>query len=194
MASTVTISSDFTDEERAFVDKVQEAAWKLILNQDVERCTLGRRQKWMYSGFVPQNYLGFQNDGSFFSRNLAALRLSSRQGNFPDMTIEAYYREDFSWGQANLDLVKTFEKGVEGAFSIALNRYQMGNRDVLAWASVVGHEMLHNLGHLHPKLQDDEHAYDNDWEINAYQSCIKAEGNRPQKHFATIYACGGRVH
>jgi len=192
-ASNVEISDDFTKEEKAFVERIRARAWDLILQESVERCTLRRRNKWLYSQVVLDLYLGFNNDGSFFSRNMSALRDASNKGTFPDMLIQGYYAKDYTWALGDLNLVQTFSTGPKGKFVIQLNRYHLDEGDVLGWASVVGHEMLHNMGHLHPRLEDDANAYNNDLEINAYQSCIKSEGSAPTNHFALTYRCGGRT-
>jgi len=66
---------------------------------------------------------------------------------------------------------------IQGTFEITLNKAYLGERDYSPgrdadyWAGVIAHEMLHNLGHTHPKG-----VYDGVF-IRDYQNAIRYNGN-----------------
>jgi hypothetical protein len=115
----------------------------------------------------------------------------------PVVNIHPYYANDFSWGKANYDLVSVkFSPGrfvVEGEFDIYLNFSRLGgggdHSSPAAWAGLICHEMLHNLGHMHG-----EGDYRTSLQINALQQAV-FEAGKGSEHIvaARHFRCGGRV-
>jgi hypothetical protein len=77
---------------------------------------------------------------------------------FPELHLFPYYEEDNSWGKAFLNrvIVKYVNGPITrrtGDFVLFLNNRHLGDSgdgsDPSAWATVMGHELLHNLGHHH---------------------------------------------
>jgi hypothetical protein len=115
----------------------------------------------------------------------------------PQVNIYGYYSETFDWGKANLDLVsvKFSPAGfhVEGEFSISLNHYYLGGGGLhsspAAWAGLIVHEMLHNLGHMHGSGD-----YRTSLQINAMQQAVFEAGKGSESLVAARhFRCGGRV-
>jgi hypothetical protein len=115
----------------------------------------------------------------------------------PVVNIRPYHSDDFSWGRANLDLVtlkfgpRAFE--LEGEFDIQLNFSKLGGGGAYsspaAWAGLIAHEMLHNLGHIHG-----EGEYGTSLQINALQQAVYEAGKGNERIAAARYfRCGGRV-
>jgi hypothetical protein len=95
---------------------------------------------------------------------IGALPELDRRGAVPTLQIHAFTEESSVVGQAPRGTVVTkFFKDAsyrytlfraEGEFHVDLNAYYMSGdrlgRRPEVWAGVIAHEMLHNLGHLHP--------------------------------------------
>ena len=123
--------------------------------------------------------------------NLAANR------DRPMVNIHPYDTDDFSGGRANLDLVSVrFSRGgfvVEGEFNIQLNFRRLGGGGIHSspaiWASVICHEMLHNLGHMHG-----ENDYRTSLQINAMQQAVFLSARGSEDIVAARHLqCGGRT-
>lgn len=115
----------------------------------------------------------------------------------PVVHIHPYYSNDFDWGKANYDLVSVkFSPGgfvVEGEFEIHLNFSRLGgggnHSSPASWASVICHEMLHNLGHMHGTGD-----YRNSLQINALQQAVFEAGKGSERIVAARhFRCGGRA-
>jgi hypothetical protein len=96
---------------------------------------------------------------------------------FPDVVINANHAEREEWGDAEMGIVKVLWAGtginLRGRFKIRLNRYHLAaggeKSNPVAWASVIAHEMLHNLGHDHV-------GYSVDQQINAFTTAVYCNG------------------
>jgi serine/threonine-protein kinase len=123
-------------------------------------------------------------DDSDNSRNLllwnqlSHLRMANKDGKsyFPRVVFRVDHAESKYWAHAPLDRVTARSPdSVAGEFITTLNRYHLGARgdgsDPVAWAAVIAHEMLHNLGHRH---EDDK--YDDERQINVYQRAVYHNG------------------
>ena len=115
----------------------------------------------------------------------------------PVVNIYPYHSNDFSWGKANYDLVSVeFSRGrftIHGEFKIYLNHSRLGgggsHSSPAAWAGLIAHEMLHNLGHMHGKGD-----YRSSLQINAVQQAVFQAGRGSERIVAARYfRCGGRV-
>lgn len=100
----------------------------------------------------------------------------------PEIHLYPYYREDGSWGFArwtNRVMVK-YESNESvrrtGDFHVHLNQYHLGGdgdgSDPYMWACVLGHEMLHNLGHAH-----DVDDYGDIRQVNCFHRALYCNGN-----------------
>lgn len=115
----------------------------------------------------------------------------------PDLIISPYYREDTSWGQADLATISIITNDghwtVEGRFEVQLNQYLLatGGRfdDPITWGGVIAHEMLHNLGHSHEKGE-----YNDGNAITLFENCLNGRGNYDGNgHRRIDWQCGGRA-
>lgn len=67
---------------------------------------------------------------------------------------------------------------IDGEFRVKINRYHLhssprnSSLDVLEWAGIIVHEMLHNLGHNHDDLD-----YTDRWQMNIFKECFIHNGN-----------------
>lgn len=112
------------------------------------------------------------------------------------VNIRPYYSDDFDWGRANLNLVSiSFDEvstfRAKGEFDIELNLTRLGREGLesspAAWAGVISHELLHNLGHYHEKGE-----YRPDLQINAFQQVIFEHFSDQDLAAASTFRCGGR--
>jgi hypothetical protein len=97
---------------------------------------------------------------------------------FPKVTFKTpdYPEDSPAWASANLGLVTARGKtSVSGEFVIQINLRRLGGGgdqgDPVNWASVIAHEMLHNLGHKH-----EPNHYTDDRQINVFQHAIYWNG------------------
>lgn len=65
---------------------------------------------------------------------------------------------------------------IDGEFRVKINRYHLhsshrNSLDVLEWAGIIVHEMLHNLGHNHDDLD-----YTDRWQMNIFKECFIRNG------------------
>jgi len=105
----------------------------------------------------------------------------ARSVPFPDVEINAYHREDDSWGRADVGRVKVYWAGYgidwSGKFKVELNRYHLGSAGAGSnpemWASTIAHEMLHNLGHDHPPCDNGMGL-----QINAFSRAVHTYGRQ----------------
>jgi hypothetical protein len=121
---------------------------------------------------------------------------------FPNIHIRARHDSDGRWlGKANLNLVTVRQANgrvtQSGEFDVTLNRYYLASgglySDPEEWASTLVHEMLHNLGHLHPREND---ALSDAYQINAMNNVVLCNGyykNPRYRWRSARHLCGGRV-
>lgn len=136
-------------------------------------------------------------------RNLLYYQLTYLKAyGYPKLNVHAFSKAEDTLGFAytadkvilkfKTEDVKNFGKDtaeVSGEFKIHLNRYHIGRAgDYSAhefWAGVIAHEMLHNLGHSHPK--DD---YDEFLQIMSFQNAIRTNGTYKSGAKAPRFVCG----
>ena len=109
---------------------------------------------------------------------LVNLRMAEKDGKpyFPRVVFKVDHAESKYWAHAPLDRVTARSPdSVTGEFVTTLNRYHLGAKgdgsDPAAWAAVIGHEMLHNLGHKH-----EVDKYDDQRQINVFQRALYHNG------------------
>ncbi|MCB9870960.1 MAG: hypothetical protein H6836_02020 [Planctomycetes bacterium] len=174
----------FTNDEVAIIRAAMDKVHSLFRDPRVARITRGRYKyasvsngNWRASGLKYQRGMAV---GDYLFHQLAALR----SVRFPHVRIKAYHSTGNDWGRANTDRVQLrFSRGratVSGGFEIELNRYWLGSRgqgsDTNQWAGVIAHEMLHNLGHLHPvRGKVDDEIY-RQHQINVFDAAVSANG------------------
>jgi hypothetical protein len=97
---------------------------------------------------------------------------------FPTIHIKPFHEENDVWGYAYIGKVLTKwapgEAGnviIQGEFEVFVNTWHLGgggiNNWANMWASVIAHEMLHNLGHRHNKGE-----YVDGRQINAFHRAV----------------------
>ena len=104
---------------------------------------------------------------------------------FPSIHIDAYLdAEDYAVARASVGVV-LLSAGPDGLtaepglFRLRINRYYLlatsrpEYRDSAYWAGVIMHEMLHNLGHMHPEGSDPQyHMY----QMTCLEYLLRADG------------------
>ena len=117
--------------------------------------------------------IGLPNRGDW---NFACMRYQLAyylQGEIPVIHLKPFQAKSDYWGNAPIGIVKTHDitkktGKVTGEFVININRHWLAapgsGSDPEAWAGLLAHEMMHNLGHMHGK---DEYTVD--LQINAFQ-------------------------
>jgi hypothetical protein len=147
-------------------------------------------QAWKDSNIEPHPTVG--PDG-MLAEQLSILRLPNTamdEGDegppFPPIHIHPFHQENHVWGNGPLNIVKVvWEKGNtwrrKGEFKVFVNLYHLGanaddGKSPFKWASVIAHEMLHNLGHRHgPDTGPQD--YSNNLQINAFHRALFCNGN-----------------
>jgi hypothetical protein len=114
----------------------------------------------------------------------------------PEIHLYPYNKRGSEWGFAlwgNKVIVKYVGGRIverTGDFKIHLNTYQMGTRvgqhgaNPAMWACVMGHELLHNLGHAH-----DTNDYGDNRQINCFHRAIYCNGNYAGRDVPS-FVCG----
>ena len=139
---------------------------------------LGERGCYLADGVWKRSNVGVTK--GYERYELLRWQLTNLRPTCPVIHVVPYSKRGTSeWGRASLGrvaLVST-ERGrrvrIEGEFEVKLNRDWVGRSgpgsSPDAWAGLIAHEMLHNLGHRH-------HDYSHRWQINAFQQCVKFDG------------------
>ncbi|HEY7428891.1 MAG TPA: DUF4189 domain-containing protein [Gemmataceae bacterium] len=102
------------------------------------------------------------------------LRLAG--GRFPRVVFKTadYDNVAWAWGKLGLVTVKN-AANVEGEFEVQVSLRHLGGggnqSDAVNWASIIAHEMLHNLGHRH-ELDN----YTDNRQINVFQKAVYHNG------------------
>jgi hypothetical protein len=101
---------------------------------------------------------------------------------FPTINIKPFYEKTDVWGYAPIGKVLTTwnpqaakKVDITREFEVFVNLYHLGgggiNDHADMWSSVIAHEMLHNLGHLHKKGE-----YVDGRQINAFHRAVYCRG------------------
>jgi len=147
-------------------------------------------QAWKDSNIEPHPTVG---PDEMLAEQLAILRLPNTamdEGDveppFPPIHIHPFHQKSGVWGHAPFNTVKVvWEKGNtwrrKGEFKVFVNLYHLGSeaddgKNPLKWASVIAHEMLHNLGHRHGRSTGPQ-DYSNNLQINAFHRAVFCNGN-----------------
>jgi len=102
------------------------------------------------------------------------LKAKSENSEFPIINIRPMYEENNVGGREPLTSLSYishgFEFSINGQFEVYLNRYYLetsaeNDSDIVYWAGLIVHEMLHSLGHNHH-----DGDYNNRWQINVKKS------------------------
>jgi hypothetical protein len=124
---------------------------------------------------------------------------------FPDIYIRKGYekspRGQIGWiASAPYDTVRIYWDGEswratrDSKFEITVNNYFLAGPDVYSdpeyWAGTIAHEMMHNLGHRHPDIDDPDYKR---YQINVVDEVIQNngydyKGSRPT--LLSLHACG----
>jgi hypothetical protein len=157
---------------------------------------------------VPHNAYGVLQGGSFLeggvmeahgindnetNRNnllwhqLEQLRLAGAK--FPNVVFKAADLGEEPWASARLGLVTARDpENIAGSFEMNINLRVIGGggerSDVTAWASVIAHEMLHNLGHKH-----EPGNYTDNRQINVFQHAVYHNGAYRNGLMCPGFAC-----
>jgi len=122
------------------------------------------------------------NHGAYYllEYQLTSLKMKYENNHFPLIHIRPICEQSNVSGRGFLSTVQCVSHSsqslINGQFQIYLNRYQlqqtkMTKSDLISWAGVIVHEMLHNLGHNH-HVGD----YSNRWQINLFTKCFEHNG------------------
>jgi hypothetical protein len=147
-------------------------------------------QAWKDSNIEPHPTVGPKE---MLAEQLSILRLPKSAMDeedegppFPPIHIYGFYEENDVWGRGPLNIVKViWEKGNtwrrKGEFKVNVNLFHLGSqvddgKSPLKWASVIAHEMLHNLGHRHGPDSGPQ-DYSNKLQINAFHRALFCNGS-----------------
>jgi hypothetical protein len=112
---------------------------------------------------------------------------------FPPIHIKPLYEKNDVWGRAPLDrvVVKYIREGKwkrTGEFEVLVNLHHLGAQgngsDGRMWASVIAHEMLHNLGHMHGLME-----YVDGRQINAFHRAVYCDGKHRGNNGVPSFGC-----
>jgi hypothetical protein len=157
-------------------------------------------QAWRDSNIEPHPTVGPRE---MLAQQLAILRLPNTamdEGDvgppFPPIHIHPFHQRSNVWGHAPLNVVKVvWEQGNtwrrNGEFKVFVNLYHLGleaddGKSDLKWASVIAHEMLHNLGHRHGGSTGPQ-DYSNNLQINAFHRAVFCNGNYDGKRLGLSF-------
>jgi hypothetical protein len=148
------------------------------------------------------HYPALQNGDHLLNYQLLTLRkwtLPPDARSSPKLYIHSTHSSQnaFAWGPYNTVTVEGDAKNYEvsGHFAVYLNFRYLGasglNSDPWIWAATIAHEMLHNLGHMHPENVNDP-KYERR-QINAFTAALYY-GNRRYRYGMRTrdVRCGGR--
>jgi hypothetical protein len=122
------------------------------------------------------------NRNNLLSTQITQLRGARQNGRswFPRVVFKTADHDRVAWAWAapnkvTVKLTTPTTSTISGEFEIQVSLRYLGGggnqSDPRVWASVIAHEMLHNLGHKHP-LQD----YRPVWQINVFQNAMYCRG------------------
>lgn len=100
---------------------------------------------------------------------------------FPRIRVVPYSRGTFEWAFAPIGVARTLAitqrtGRMAGGLQIHVNRAHFRSRwgnNPIVWAGVLGHELLHNLGHCHGNMEYGTHL-----QINAFQAALQAAAQK----------------
>jgi hypothetical protein len=197
-AETAGFQADFdTKFDKAQEQLVIDALWTLydrIFSTRVTKCYNEAFRKGGYS--IKGEYLSQQDKvlqqypASMLAFQLSRLQagISAGRFKFPGIVIIPYCLEGGpDWGRGPVGTVSVTrdpdksqaDSSVSGEFKVYLNRWYLNAtsdkvyRDRNAWAGLLFHEMLHNLGHKHPDASDPGYSR---YQINLAQVALSSNG------------------
>lgn len=112
---------------------------------------------------------------------LMCLRTKGEIGGFPCINIYPIFQRSEVVARGIFACITCISHqstfSIDGEFRVKLNRYHLqssrrNSLDVLEWAGIIVHEMLHNLGHNHDDLD-----YTDRWQMNIFKECFIHNGN-----------------
>jgi len=169
----VNIAVNRIQEERIWKNAYEVAALSFVTDEAMANSNLIDNQANRWNLLWHQLYYLSQPNGD-----------EDTEPAFPHIHVRAGYEKNGHWlGRANTNLV-TIRKAngrvqQSGSFDITLNRYYLASggtySDPEEWASTIAHEMLHNLGHLHPRGAD---ALSDRYQINALNNAVLSNGHQ----------------
>jgi hypothetical protein len=116
--------------------------------------------------------------------------LLKRRSELPVLRIDAY-RSEKTAARAKLETIVLESDGrVSGSFAIEINRnYLSRNSSAEWWAGAIAHEMLHNLGHSHPGV-DERSQYGKKWQMLIFEKAIQTNADPRRMGSASFSSCG----
>jgi hypothetical protein len=114
----------------------------------------------------------------------------------PGVRVLGYDEKSDYWAKAPVGRVlvpfEVAEPGdIRGTFEVHVNRHWLlakgDGSSADAWAGVLAHELLHNLGHVHGKDEYGDHL-----QINAAQQLVRTRGKYQRRDPAPRFACDCR--
>jgi hypothetical protein len=112
---------------------------------------------------------------------LMCLKAKGENGEFPTIHIYPIYQKNEVVARGISACVTCISRHsmslIDGEFQVKINRYHLeasdeNGLDVVEWAGIIVHEMLHNLGHNHA-----HYDYSNSWQMNIFKECLVHDGN-----------------
>jgi len=195
----------FTAEEDKVLEKAMSLFNQRFLQKNILRCTL-KNQRWYE---IRETYLDNLVNKDFWMKpenghGLLAAQLHAMNAQFdkkgadfmPDVEIHKF--EDDYDGDAVAyaypsDQVVVENETTAGKFKVYVSKKYLNSTeapytDVNYWASALGHEFLHNLGHSHPK-----NDYRDSIQMIAFERCLRTNGEYDGRDELKPVTCTSRT-
>ncbi len=192
----------FSDLERDLLTRAMSVFNQRFLQKRVLQCA----NKTATHSQIKESYFPLLSNGDFWqpakkqggllNAQLFAMNAQlDRQGQkfMPDFDLMAYNDEKdgavaFVYNNHHVVVEDDF---MTGTFEIHLNQHFLGTggqySDPVYYAGVIVHELLHNLGHLHPKGD-----YRDYLQMIAFEKCLRADGKFEGVGWGFVTTCSSR--
>lgn len=196
------VAEGFTKADEALLTKAMTIFNQRFLQKRVLQCAY----KTATHSDIKESYFPLLSNGDFWKTpkeqwGLLNAQLFHMNAQFdkrgekflPNIVLKAYNdRDDDAVAYVHTDHhVVVEDDEVKGEFEIFINQRYLGTPERFSdpeyYAGVIMHELLHNLGHLHPKGDYRDYI-----QMIAFEKCFRADGKFEGKGWGFITKCSAR--
>ena len=201
---------DFKGAEAALIDKAMRIVERLLTNPNLLKNYILRMvntsngnhyydyQTWLRSnlGHPSGRDWRFVERKHLLQFQIKCLQWAKSHGDSLFVDIASYWSDMNELGNGDIGTVACISEGfryeLRGHFRVNINKRRLKSRYIdttdpeADWAKVIVHEMLHNLGHLHP-----EGDYTDKWQINLFHNVFRSQGTYSGGAGYVVYKSGG---